>query len=280
MKPSPNSVVRFDCTEEEAKRHDRVSGRRIRRKVKKPDPSIGMADRNPDYKVHEDRLHCKYTFNFFWSGQEQELRDLVAKAEATSDKKFSTCMAMLAGALLLCFLEEVSRFERPSDRNVQNSMKIILHLRKKYQVELSFKKFLDLEEGEEEAYDPETNWLAPTLRNFRATKTFTDFIIGLQLDPSITIDTISPELQKLRRATNVCIGGIVFANLYKNHRTGTTTTTTSDTGVAGGVHGTSTEADSETTAHPESDSSEHRGADNGMASTPVAHKKRKMQQNS
>lgn len=81
MKPVPNSVVRFDCMEEEAKRHDRASGQRIRRRKGK----ANMENDNPDCVVHADRLHCKCTFGFFMKGSQQDLEELATASYAVGN---------------------------------------------------------------------------------------------------------------------------------------------------------------------------------------------------
>ena len=259
MKPSPNSVVSFDCTEEEAKRHEWVSGKRIIRRSK---VKASKAEKNPNYDAHADRLHLKATFNFFWDTDGQNLQDL---ATATDDREFCQSMATFAGHLIIvCCGIGGYGLGRPSSKDLQKSVNIILDLRKTYHDEVNFKKFLNLDDEEEDTFDPENWYAAPLLRNFRRTKTFTDMIMGLQRDKAIPIEKVSPELRKLRELSNETMGDMFFANLYPNHRTGTTSSA---------ADGTSTGADSDSTRHPESDSTEHHDENKKRDTTRVARKK-------
>lgn len=199
---------------------------------------------------------------FFWSGDAEILSHLVEVAEANSDKKFGSSLATLAGALMLALQLDAKKHPKLEGKNLKASLETILGIREEHKTELDFEKFLGLDEEEE--HDA-SDFNAAPLRNFRGTTTFTDFICGVELDESIKIKKESPELRRLRDATNEKIGDIAFANLCENHRRGMTSESV----------GTTTGGDTEATKDPETDSTLH--PDFGSCGNPVARrKKRKM----
>ena len=244
MKTSPDSGVRFAGTEEELKKHERASGPRNikRRKLKAGTLERTPTDSNPDYDKTADFLHCKCTFAFFWSGDEQQLRHLVERGK--DDIEFCQSIFALANTMASGLpdhgCEELRR------QTPHNSLAVILKVRETQQRKDACKKLMTIDS--EHIFNPR---FAANLRNFRACKAFTDFIYGVEQDPTIVVDTTSAVLKGLQEATNEKIGDLVFANMYNNLRRGTTST--SDTGNDQGESSESSKhpADSpESTEHP------------------------------
>lgn len=237
---SPDSVVRFAGTEEELKKHERASGPRNikRRKLKTGTLERMPTDSNPDYDKAADFLHCKCTFAFFWSGDEQQLRHLVERGK--DDIEFCLSIFVLANTMASALPEGCEKLRQQTPHN---SLAVILKVREIQQRKLECEEEMTIDR--KDRFDP---WYADE-----------------EQDPTIVVDTKSTVLKQLQDATNEKIGDLVFANMYKNLRSGTTSTSDS-----GNDQGESSESSKHPADSPES--TEHPGGVPEMG-TPVARKK-------
>ena len=228
MKPRPTSTVSFACdTDEEKERHERgeESRRKRRRERAAAKKAKGPTTLTPPAMTAEqksfERMHHKCTFNFFWQGDEKEIRAMLEYATKEKDDDFIDSLNAFADRLLITLPSEgglLPRFERIK---IWKVLEFILDARKNHS-SFDVYDFLGREKNSE--YKPQDLLATPLLRNFRKTRSFAFMICGLEYDSSLSdIDVVSPSLKQLRIATTPVIPDIVFANHFQGLKTGETT---------------------------------------------------------